>query len=505
MMSIRSLSSGVLALVFLAWPAFAADQTAAQASPVQLRAARIAPVMVQARTFKPVTAVKIRKPALMRLPNLLPVAPDKPVAAEGPDPSRALDLGDIIEDPALLTDLSDACGWDGHLIFQDKAAGHVFYYLPQEFLLRRDESGYLLSVQYNHRAKAGEPSVMLTAELAARQRDGEVPLLKAILRQALDLAPGAPLELNSIKGLGAQADLAALTTGLALGPERLHLTPPAHLKQPFRLTLALTQEEVEEVLAQMAREGVAGNLLVKVGEESVPVPIRIGYSPFSGEQLAGFDRWVAGKTLSELVNVTDFPLQVTSINAYRLKGQQLERVSKEIKQGSAIPPGGRRPFKLPPAEQVLGGHLMLAWAGTTVDGECQPCLAELDRRVRQGVALAPGENLSLEAIPSVFDDLGLYKVLVQIRSPYFVAGGSEVKEKEIQLTADNSQNSDLRIFMPADRGPDPLLYRYRLVAVTETGETFAQPDWTDGTSLSLFIGSAQLEPVLPEADSGAEE
>jgi hypothetical protein len=96
-------------------------------------------------------------------------------------------------------------------------------------------------------------------------------------------------------------------------------------------------------------------------------------------------------------------------------------------------------------------------------------------------------------------------VLVQIRSPYFVAGGSEVKEKEIQLTSDNSQNSDLRIFVPADRGPDPLLYRYRLVAVTETGETFSQPGWTDGTSLSLFIGSAQLEPVLPDADSGAQE
>jgi hypothetical protein len=505
MMSIRSLSSGVLTLMLLACPAFAADQTVGQASSVQLRAARIAPAMVQARTFKPITAVKIRKPALMKLPNLLPVTPDKPAAAEGPDPSRALDLGDIIEDPALLADLSEACGWDGHLIFQDKAAGHVFYYLPKEFLLRRDEKGYMLHVQYNQRAKPGEPSVMLTAELAAMQRDGEVPLLKAILRQALDLAPGAPLELKSIKGLGAQADLAALTTGLALGPERLHLTPPAHLKQPFRLTLALTQEEVEEVLAQMAREGIAGSLMVKVGEESVPVPIRIGYSPFSGEQLEGFDRWVSGKTLSELVNVTDFPLQVTSINAYRLQGQQLERVSKEIKQGNAIPPGGKRPFKLPPAEQVLGSNLMLAWLGTTVDGECQPCLAEVDRQVRKGVALAPGENLSLEAIPSVFDDLGLYKVLVQIRSPYFVAGGSEVKEKEIQLTADNSQHSDLRIFVPADRGPDPLLYRYRLIAVTETGETHEQPDWTDCTSLSLFIGSAQLEPLLSAADSEAEE
>jgi hypothetical protein len=493
---------GSASLLFFVPSAFA--ETSDKPASVKMPLAQIRPMAVQAKPFKPVTAVKIKKP-LLRLPHLLPVTVGKPVPPQGPDPARALDLSDIIDDPALLADLGEACGWDAHLIFQDKAAGHVFYYLPSEFLLVRNEKGYQLNVQYNQRARADEASVMLTAELAAPQREGEIPLLKAILRQALDIAPTAPLELKSINGLGASVDLSALTTGLAFGPDRLHLTPPAHLKQPFRLTLALTQAEVEEVLAQVSREGIVGNLLVKVGEASVPVPIRIAYGRFSGNRVDGFDRWTGGKPLTELVNRTDFPLQLTSINAYRLHGQTLERVSKELKGGSPIPPGAGRSFKLPPVSQVLGPNLLVSWLGTDLEADCQPCLSEVDRLVRKGVALAPGENLALEAIPSVFDDLGLYKVLVRIRSPYFVAGGREIKEKEIALTAEASQNEDLRLFVPSDRGPDPLLFRYRLTAVTEKGETLEQPDWQDATSLSLFIGSAQLEPLMSATSGGAEE
>lgn len=453
---------------------------------------------VAVKTFKPVTAVKLKRPALIKLPPLLPIKPQPSVQPQGPDPARAIDLSDIVEDAALLDDLSEASGWDAHLIFQDKAAGNVFYYLPREFLLLKDASGFNFNVQYNQRAAADEPSVMLTAELAAPQRSGDVQLLKAILRQALDLAAGTQLQLKAVQGIGAEVDLQALATGLSLSADRIHLVPPAHLKQPFRLTLALTQDEVEEVLAQLGREGLAGHLLVKVGEATVPVPIRVVYHHFAGQTVAGFDDWLKGRAVTQLSNVSGFPVEIQAINAYRLNGQQLERVSKELKTATLIPPGEQRAFRLPPVERVLGNNILTAWLTTELDRDCSSCVSTFDQQVRKGVAVAPGENLKFEVIPATFDDLDLYKIVVRIKSPFFVADGTEVLEKEIQLTAEDNQSDQVRLFVPNGRGSDALLYRYRLSAVSNSGETFEQETWQDGRSFSQFIGTTQLEGLLPD-------
>lgn len=457
-----------------------------------------APVQIKPQTFKPVTAVRLKKPALIKLPPLLPVKPQPAVKAQGPDPARAIDLSDVVEDTALLDDLSEACGWDAHLIFQDKAAGNVFYYLPREFLLRKDDSGFNFNVQYNQRTGADQPSVMLSAELAAPQRFGDIQLLKAVLRQVLDLPSGTELQIKAVQGIGAEADLQALATGLALGAERIHLVPPAHLKQPFRLTLSLTQDEVEEVLAQLGREGLAGHLLVKVGEATVPVPIRVVYHRYAGKQLAGFDDWLKGRPVTALSNVAGFPVEVQGINAYRLNGRQLERVAKTFKKATHIPPGEKRPFRLPPVEQVLGKNVLTAWLSTDLNRDCAPCLDQLDQQVRKGVAVAPGEQLKLEAIPVVFEDLELYKIVVRIRSPYFVANGREVQEKEVQLTAEENLNEEVRLFVPDNRGANPLLYRYKVQAVTNSGQSFEQPEWMDGRGLSQFFGTVQLEELLSD-------
>jgi hypothetical protein len=280
-----------------------------------------------------------------------------------------------------------------------------------------DESGYNLNVQYNHRAEPGQPSVMVTAEVAPPHREGDVMLLRAILREALGLKPSDPLDLRSIKGLGATVDLQAVTAGLSLPPERIHVEPPAHLRQPFRLTLSLSQDEAEEILAQVSREGLGGTLRVQVGSETVPVPIRIQYSRFSGEWVKGFDPWVKGKPTGRLTNLTSFPLQVEAINAYRMKGNKLERVSKELKKIQPMPPKGQRPFGLPEAGSVLGEGVLVAWLGASLDTSCEDCLKAIDGDVRKGVALAPAGIVKLEAIPGVFSEFGIYKIVVRVRSP----------------------------------------------------------------------------------------
>ena len=454
--------------------------------------------MAQTMQFKPVTAVQIKKPMLLKLENIKPItATTTPAKPKGPDPAATLDLSDIIDDPALIEDLGQVCGWDSHLIIQDLAAAHVFYYIPREFLLKRDPDGYRLNVQYNAKEEEGKPSVMVTAELQAPHRSGDVKLLKSILRQALELKSNDPLEIKALPGLGSTADLAALATGLTIDPERIHLTPPAHLKQVFRLTLSLSQDETEEVLAQVARDGIVGNLNVKVKDALLPIPIRIQYETFSGPRLKGFDQWAGGKSVSSLENLTDFPVQIAAINAYRLKNGNLERLSKDLKPVD-IEPGAAKSFKLPSAKKLLGDNLTVTWMGLSLDAGCTDCIKTIDSKVRKGVGLAPSSHLHLEAIPSIFDEFGLYKLIVHVQSPYFTAEGTKLQQQEVALTADENENEDLMVFVPSDKGEDPLLYKFKLEAVTETGEARVGSEWEDARKLTQYFGSSQMEMLFED-------
>lgn len=493
----RYLLFGV-ALLILCQPAFGAEpllrlnkpmdpvKTTTAASRARLQASTVE------TSFKPITTIKI-KPDLAKLKNIRPIKPDSTVKPVGPDSTASLDLSDIIDDPRLLADLGEACGFDPHLLFQDQKASHVFYYLPRILLLTHGENGYGLSVQYNHQAEPGAPSVMLTGIMAAPFGNGDTILLKAILRKGLGLAPSDELKLKALPGLGSKADMQALTAGLALPPDRIHLTAPAHLRQSFRISLSLTQDETEEIMAQMGREGLAGSLHVPVDDTAVPVPILMQYTRFAGDLLQGFDRWISGKTVDRIVNLSLFPVKLTSINAYRMQGDKLERISKNLKQSSPIPPEGSKRFRLPSVQRVLGENLLVVWPGTRLETDCESCLQEVDGRVRQGVALSPGEQLKIEAIPSVFSEFGLYKMIVRIQSPYFTAGADRLNEREIELTAEANTNNDLLLYLPGGESSNPLLYRYKLRVVKESGETFQDDEWRRGESMSQFIGSTQLE------------
>ncbi|WP_456473286.1 hypothetical protein [Desulfolithobacter sp.] len=371
--------------------------------------------------------LKVRPFPVHKLPR--PVIPVKPAEPEGPDPAAAIDLADVIESAELLQDISAAAGWDSHMIFQDRAAGNVFYYIPREFLLVYDRGGYHLSVQYNQQAEPGKPSVTLVAELAAPYHTGDTALLKAILRESFSLKPQDRLEIKSIKGLGASVDMAPLSAGFAIGPERISVTLPAHLRQPLRMTLSLSQDEVEAILAQIAAEGVAGTLNIQVADSSVPIPIRIQYGAFAGEKIAGFRDWLHGAELDAFENITPFPVTLEGINGYCLKNNRLERIAKRLKSSSPIPPKGKRPVKLPPAERVLGKGVLLGWLDLTLDTNCRSCIEKIDRSVRRGVAVTPATTVKFSAIPSVFSEFGIYQIIVSVKSPYFGMNRGKVEKR----------------------------------------------------------------------------
>lgn len=477
-------------IVLLFWICSAA----AQENTPQVRTFRVNP-NIKVKTFQPKTAVLIKQPVKFKT-ILRPVIPAKPVKPTGPDPKSSIDLSDMIEDTDLLEDLSLTCGWDPHLIFQDKTAGNVFYYLPRSFVLAYDaQSGYGLSVQYNHLKAEGDASVLLTAQLKAPHHSDDILVLKKILKQAFGMKEKDTLTLKAISGIGSTADVQAISAGLSLPAERIQITAPAHLKQLVRLTLSLTQDETEEVLALIAGQGLAGTLNVKVDQETVPVPVLIAYSQFAGNRVDGFTQWTRNQPTGKLGNISSFPLTIKSINGYKVINGQLERISKALKP-SVLGVGQKKAFKLPEIKRVLGAGVLLAWLETELDTGCEPCLKKIDKTVRKGVNAAPSSKLKFEVIPSVFEDFEMYKLVLQVQSPYFNTEPGPLEVREIELTSESNISENLVIYLPQGKGADALLFRYRMSIVQNDGSIISNPEWTDSRTRNLFLGSSQIEPML---------
>jgi len=426
------------------------------------------------------------KPLVLK--NIRPIVPQKDVKPSGPDPTHILDLADIIEEESLLKDLANISGFDPHFIIQDKTATNVFYYVPRAFLLLCDEKGYHLGVQYNYQASPGEPSITLNLDLIAPFQPGDTKLLKYFLREGLKPPPGTEIKIKALPALGADVDLESLASGVSLPKERLFVIVGAHFKKPIRLGMLLSPEEVEEVLTQLAGEGLAGELIIKIDDRELPIPLEIGFLNFAGPKLTGLENWLAHQKNVYITNVTYFPINLHNLCAYRLNGSRLEKYCRKIK--GRLQPHQKVVLKIPTPEKVLGQHLLQVWFDMSIDTTCKTCLAKIQQEVRRGVSLAPTTKLVWEVIPNVFESLNLYKVVVEIRTKALSSNGEETV-KTLEFSRENNRQEVLLYLHESI-----LSYEYRIFLVTEDGAQFRQKDWQKSDLTTQITGKKQLEEVL---------
>ncbi len=447
----------------------------------QTRSLQANPLLLQGIKFKYLQNLKINPPTATEVPPA------------GPDPRLVLDLADILEDQTLLDDLQNVAGFDPHYIIQDKKASQVFYYLPREFLLLSDEGGYHLGVQYNYQDSPGKPSVTLTLELMAPFNPGDVKLLRYLLKEGLRPPAGTKIKVRALPALSAEVDLATLASGLTIPKERIEVTLGAHLRKPIRLSMLLTPEEVEEVLTQLTGEGLAGQMNIQVDQVSVPIPLNIKFTKFSGPKVEGLDDWLNHLPDVKIKNLTYFPLKLKGICAYRLRNKHLERYCRGLR--GTIRPRQAMPFKVPSPERVLGSNLLMVWFNMRLDTNCKSCLEAIQKDVRRGVSLTPTTILSWEVIPNIFETLRLYKVVVEIRSSALSPSGQETT-KVLEFSPDETRQ-ELTLFL---HRPNPH-YRYRLLVITLDGDQFKQETWKDSDSLTQIIGRKQVQEVMPSLPS----
>ena len=442
----------------------------------------------------------LNKAQLIRLKPIKP-SEKKP---QGPNPESYIALRDILDDPLLIKDIEKIAGWDSNMLFQDKAVGNLFYYVPRIFLLKHGANGYAFGVQYNKQIEQGQPSVTLSMELSAQGSPGEMALLKQILHEALELNSNEKIKLKSLSGSGVSVEFDSLATGLAIDKDRVHITPPKNLHDSFHITFSLTQDETESIFSLIAHEGMVGSLQLPLGQKKdegsmgqVSIPFKIKYSSFSGEAIAGFQPWWLEKQpIKDLSNTSSFPITISGINGYVVEKGKIQRVVKPFKKETLLQPGKTKKIKLPSAEQVLGKDLLVAWLDFSLDSSCNKCIRNIKSQIDRGVADNPTTDITFEAIPSVFEDMELYKIIIRVKSPYYSVDRNKVEERAIQLTEEKN-SSTLAIYYP-EKKQNPLLFRYQIKVVTQAGEEITHNDWIDGRELTRIIGSSQLEAIIEQ-------
>ncbi len=464
----------------------------AKSTPISTRR-NFTPLVMQ---FKPVEMARLN-----------PVK-DSKVQPKGPDAEKYLALRNKLEaeDNLLISDIETIASWDSDLIFQDKAAGHVFYYVPKQFLLVQNNEGYGLGVQYNKMDDPSKPSITFTAELSAADSTGDISLLKIILKQALGLKSNDPLEIKSISGIGMSIDVSSITTGLSIPEDRVQVIPPTHLHDNLRITFSLTQDEAESFLTQISHEGLSGSIKVPVDKTEVNIGFKIKYTEFAGEYTKGFkDWWLKKETIENLTNKTLFPISFNSINAYVFSNGKLKRINKKLGKKVTIKPGDSKSFKLPAAAKVIGNNIVMAWLDIEMETDCSSCMKNAKAQVGRGVSESPVSPITLEAIPGVFEDFEIYKLIIKLKSPYFNGDTEQsIKQrmsvKEVMLTEEEN-STQLQLYFPQSKKNNPRLFKYQIKVIKANGETIKSAKWNDSSETSLLFGSLQLESLLGDDDS----
>jgi hypothetical protein len=432
-------------------------------------------------------------------PNLV-VARDSADAEERiPGPSaNGLDIvGALIETNSRIeTDFEQAMGWDSS-IWSDGQDDNVFYYLPREYRISIEVPDRNLALTFNHEIateRHGDKTVLMRAQLRPPRQDGDLRLLVALARRAIeDLGGRDDVTLKPYPIASARVELEALANSLGISSEDVSIaTVPNDIRDPITIFVRMDEPTKENLVAMMRSGPLGGRVHFESSNGSVvETNIILSLRDLSGEpvptlsQLRGSER---------LTNNTFFPVRLNGIVAY-VSGRngQLSRQYLPFQSAVTLIPGQSRGFPYPGSQ--FSGTPVHGWFDYDVDSNCEDCLADLERKALSMAGLTKREELVIEALPAVFDRLDIAKINVEVRSYFFDASGTVQESRVVRLYPDNSVAA-LVLFLDRDRGADETRYEYRTEAYLNSGERIPFSSWQSAAVMDLTLTPADFSNGL---------
>ena len=383
-------------------------------------------------------------------------------------------------------------------VYQDaNPASGIWYYLPARFVVSWDpDNGHAVRITYGTPSGDKQP-VYLSARLTAGIDSSEVELVRNLLRAQLQ-ASGVPFtELRPLPFQDApKASFKGELGQFDVPPEAVSVTSISDVAGEIELSLA-TDPVTTAVLQTTLTEGLGlpGNLaFVAAGPEAftrtVPVTLR-------APDVRSY-RTLAWKRGAPLRNRTPFPLLVRNLHFLTIGPDGTPTVYSYAFSDAVVPPRAQLRVQDDAVVPWLDGALK-AWIEYAVK-EAEP--AGLSA-VRDEIGIAAAQATSQATFETLtpFTAGGLARIVLDVRSSYFDPRDRDPRVRTVQFSKDGERASVGPLFL-GDRSPDDLarpgdpLFSWRVSVVKADGTVAGPGPWTDGSRLELFIGNAQLQPLL---------
>jgi hypothetical protein len=425
---------------------------------------------------------------------------DKP---SGPDPSlTGVDLAHTL-DPGtgrIERDFEEKIRWSKQLI-ADHSSPNTFYYYPREYLLTREgenRGGYNLKFSYKYLdGDSSGDNVKLEFEAAPPDMPGDTALLQKLADFAVKPSNGKPVELKPLAIKSVKIKLHGLEGFIA--PEKIRvINSPRHVGEKIKIEAVMSESIKEEFVTSLRNMGSGGDVIVTLENGEITIPLNLSFSNYSGPWFSDIREMSPSRPLK---NLSPFPAGIKGIVGYVIPksgSARIERQYKSLSDINLILPGAERSTTLKHRDLFKNSRTVLAtWVDFEAITECDECLNAIEKEVLAVSSIVSKSQLNIEAIPSVFDQFGLFKILVEIKSRHFKSGADWEDVRSFDLKPESTQTSAF-LYLDRDKEYDHASFAYRLKPVTSDGSPTTFSNWKESSSMDVTITPLHISPLVKD-------
>lgn len=419
----------------------------------------------------------------------------------GPDPSLAgVDLAHTL-DPGtgrIERDFEERIRWSKQLI-ADHTSPNTFYYYPREYLLTREgksSGGYNLKFSYKYLdGDSSGDNVKLEFEAAPPDMPGDTALLQKMAGFAVKPSNGKPVELKPLAIKSVKIKLHGLEGFIA--PEKIRvINSPRHVGEKIKIEAIMSESIKEEFVTSLRNMGSGGDVIVTLENGEIIIPLNLSFSNYSGPWFSDIRELGPSRPLK---NLSPFPAGIKGIVGYVIPksgAARIERQYKSLSEINLILPGAERSTTLRHRDLFRNSRTVLAtWVDFEAITECDECLNAIEKEVLAVSSIVSKSQLNIEAIPSVFDQFGLFKILVEIKSRHFKSGADWEDVQSFDLRPANTQTT-ASLYLDRDKEYDHASFAYRLKPITSDGSPSTFSDWKESSSMDITITPLHITPLV---------
>jgi len=385
-------------------------------------------------------------------------------------------------------------------IFRDHTSLNTYYFYPAGYLLKYDhDDGF--DINFLHRTRTDESAeelIVLSFTLEPRQLNGGMSLLRQLAHYAIQPANDKPVDLLRLPISEVNVNMSGLSS-LIPADNVLIINSPQKVGDPIKVQATMTQSQKEDVVASIRDGGLSGDIVFKTYNNSfeLVLPYYVSFTEFAGEWITDITQL---DTSESIENHSPYPLLLSGLVVYAKSstGETLKRYQIPITEPVVMESGAQAKADRSFSQLVASyGDVVAAWP-TYERVSCDECLNAIERDILTSPAQASRTDLPIEAIPNIFSNFSLFKVLVEVKSGLFSPGSESVETKTFTLRQDVT-NLSTTLYVNKDDSGDDAEFEYRVKPYHNDGLEIGFSDWKSSQGvMDITITAGDIRPLMPE-------